>query len=419
MGMFAWVCLLLLASLHVSQTEALDIVKCDASCGPTSPYYNKILVIVHGYVKELIAPAESYSALVQNFNEARDIKEFSEDGLLKLKQGKAIPSLKLRAHNPDEAMRVEVLKVYSLYENFPPFESVEKVCDFCKNAALALWNKQLFVTWESMITKRTLNFYFANLTIAPLMHHSYLNYSYMNYWRDSPENCMRPGADARMVSITDDLLVVACEHPRWFMSLIEFRKRRNNTIDCGESRTIFTDTDRSEPQKNWVPFLYQHKLHFLQHIVPMRTVVLEASNKTKVLQSKTLYITNPKHIPWDHGSIRGGSNAVRIGNVYLAFFHSRYDIPNNAETTYVFGAYTFSAHPPFTMKSITPYPLYYDQFLSGKWFNKYFDYINYPTSLLFDEKKHMAYVTIGYNDWTTWMLKYNVTTLLDSMVQVE
>lgn len=188
--------------------------------------------------------------------------------------------------------------------------------------------------------------------------------------------------------------------------------------------------------------------------------VITATNMTAVTVSITTH--THKNIHWEFGDIRGGTNAVKVHKLsyqhnhnhhnitlpkhlktavsehhhhnhtshnnehnsdnntqYLAFFHSRHLIPLNAVQTYVYGAYTFTNTPPFQITSISVYPIIHDQFYTGAWVaGNHFDYSNYPTSLHVNESTNSLYLTVGHNDIDGYVLKYQLDSILSSLVSV-
>lgn len=107
-------------------------------------------------------------------------------------------------------------------------------------------------------------------------------------------------------------------------------------------------------EKNWGWFEFGGDLHFVYAIHP-HTVVQTAGESIE-----TVHDTNYRH-PWTLGQLRGGTNPIRVGNEFIAFFHSSLpwkSIPKYGERRkYYMGAYAFEAKPPFKVTRITPRPL--------------------------------------------------------------
>lgn len=92
-------------------------------------------------------------------------------------------------------------------------------------------------------------------------------------------------------------------------------------------------------QKNWIPFNYQNRLLFVYSLEPH---VILGYDKSGIC-SEIAQTSNSLVIK----SFRGGSQAKRWGDYYLAFIHKRYLL--RYETL----AYMFEAKPPFAIKYLS------------------------------------------------------------------
>jgi len=124
---------------------------------------------------------------------------------------------------------------------------------------------------------------------------------------------------------------------------------------------------------------------------------------------------------WPYGDVRGGTNAVFLPDkgVYLAFLHSAGHIPGLFMKTYVMGAYTFSAEPPFRVLSMSPYPIMPHRFYDGPWHpikNRQIDYCIFPMSLMVE--KDDVLLSFGYQDQRGYLAKIKLQKLLDTLVPV-
>lgn len=118
-------------------------------------------------------------------------------------------------------------------------------------------------------------------------------------------------------------------------------------------------------QKNWQPFDWEGILLVAYSIDPHEILLPDLDSGICTPAFETTGETE-----WHWGKLRGGAPAHRFDDHYLAFFHS--PIPIVSETTggrqlmhYFMGAYTFSAEPPFNLTSISPYPIFTDNFFSA------------------------------------------------------
>jgi len=64
-------------------------------------------------------------------------------------------------------------------------------------------------------------------------------------------------------------------------------------------------------------------------------------------------------VQWEYGEIRGGTNAVFLEGrgEYLGMFHSMGNLAMESKSTYFFGAFTFSADPPFRLLRLSHMPI--------------------------------------------------------------
>lgn len=170
-------------------------------------------------------------------------------------------------------------------------------------------------------------------------------------------------------------------------------------------------------EKNWVPFEYDGSLLFAYSINPHRILrpIFGTSNCESVATSQ---ITTD----WNWGALRGGSPALRIGDEYLAFFHSSKNLPtvhSKGKTMlhYFMGAYTFSAEPPFAITRMSPGPLVGAHFYDGPAYKTW-----KPLRVVFPSGYVMLGDTIwlsyGKQDHEVWVAKIDKTRLLDSLIPV-
>lgn len=75
-------------------------------------------------------------------------------------------------------------------------------------------------------------------------------------------------------------------------------------------------------------------------------------------------------------------------------------------TTYFMGAYTFSAHPPFRLLSVSARPLTDDAFYTGEWFYNHkrsLDYVLFPMNT-FLRDNYTAVLIFGHQVCTILVL---------------
>jgi predicted GH43/DUF377 family glycosyl hydrolase len=105
-------------------------------------------------------------------------------------------------------------------------------------------------------------------------------------------------------------------------------------------------------EKNWIWFQHDNQWHCQYSINPGDVFKVDAlGNATESWQTKEVAHS------WEHGlPLRGGTPPTRIGNEYVAFFHTS-TVWQKPKRRYYMGAYTFEAKPPFAIKRMTMKPL--------------------------------------------------------------
>ena len=116
-------------------------------------------------------------------------------------------------------------------------------------------------------------------------------------------------------------------------------------------------------EKNWSPLIYQtgtneEKLMFIYSINPMRIFEFTKDAPVNMTPMNGKLSDTLRNLEWTRkwGNPRGGTPAIKIGNQYLAFFHSFF-MDDKREAWYIMGAYTFDATPPFKLRNISKYPI--------------------------------------------------------------
>lgn len=141
-------------------------------------------------------------------------------------------------------------------------------------------------------------------------------------------------------------------------------------------------------EKNWIWFEHDKQWHCQYSINPGEVF----SVKNGIVDN--VYKTPEIHLPWQFGlPLRGGTPPIRIGDEYLAFFHTA-TVWQKPKRRYHMGAYTFKAELPFTLTRITTEPL-----LSGS----EYDFrtlggplVIFPNGALFQDGQWL--VVFGVND---------------------
>lgn len=150
-------------------------------------------------------------------------------------------------------------------------------------------------------------------------------------------------------------------------------------------------------EKNWTWFMHEGELHMIYNIEPHTVVRCDSA-----ASPQEEYVTDlPKDL-WNYGRRRGGSNPVRVGDEYFAFYHS--SLPWwQSRNRYHMGAYAFEAKPPFRITRSTTIPI-----LSGSKNNHRvleFPLVIFPGGSLYDEINQEHTVVFGVNDFESGWIK--------------
>ncbi len=170
-------------------------------------------------------------------------------------------------------------------------------------------------------------------------------------------------------------------------------------------------------EKNWVPFDYQGELLLSYSLAPHR--VLRPIFGTKSCETVSAC---SRSFPWNWGTPRGGTQALRDGDHYLAFFHSWTDaatVQSNGKkiSHYVMGAYTFEPYPPFAIIAITPKPLTAPSFYRPPYYKTWKPLrCVFPGGLVIDGDT--IWLSYGRQDHEIWIAKIDKKRLLQSLTPV-
>jgi predicted GH43/DUF377 family glycosyl hydrolase len=163
------------------------------------------------------------------------------------------------------------------------------------------------------------------------------------------------------------------------------------------------------------------QLLFIYSIIPHRIVQLLPTDKADELKGSTVSVTRlVEDRFWPYGELRGGTNAVRIGDKYLTFFHSsNKHIIQVRIMTYFMGAYLFDTKPPFAITHVTPEPIIHPALINDtlEWAYKGVDFVIFPMGLIVNET-HIT-VSIGRNDRESWMMTLHRGPFLESLKKVD
>ena len=166
-------------------------------------------------------------------------------------------------------------------------------------------------------------------------------------------------------------------------------------------------------EKNWMPFCRENRIYFVHSINPHTVVKWGNGTVTEV------YTTSPIELDWTRkfGAPRGGSNALRFEDSYIAFFHSSIYLEGDssvpdAPRQYFMGAYVFDADPPFRIKAVSSNPIESKYFFSRV--NRISPHrVIFPMSLWKEDQ--YFFLTAGDMDCGVILLRIRVSSLLSSL----
>lgn len=272
-----------------------------------------------------------------------EIQSISQDAFICFTIGEPIPLLRKENGSPDEIMRVEIEKIISIQKNL--LQNITYVGELI-NPAFVSWQGRLLIAigraWG-------VGSYLPNDNIE----FSWLNHSDFQFPIGS-ENLLGVGTTLAPLNIPNFM----GQDPRFMLinpnkALIVFTNRfvkpttigiafvELNFTDHQQPSTVLTrvffeikpDFDVLNHQKNWSPFSHNESILFVQNINPLRIVRVDHDLSPgtdgviwdihRPLQAITVSAAPFAKLKWGYGHIRGGTNAVFVGDRYLALFHSR------------------------------------------------------------------------------------------------
>jgi len=167
-------------------------------------------------------------------------------------------------------------------------------------------------------------------------------------------------------------------------------------------------------EKNWTWFMHDGEPHMVYSIEPH--VVTRCDSAASVVEEYTTDLTGDI---WFYGQRRGGSNPIRIGDEYFAFYHTSTPWWNGRRRYYM-GAYAFEAKPPFRITRSTTIPLLHGSKNNHRVLE--FPLVIFPGGSVYDEAKREHFVVFGVNDFQSGWVKIphdDLLGLMKSYVQKE
>jgi predicted GH43/DUF377 family glycosyl hydrolase len=165
-------------------------------------------------------------------------------------------------------------------------------------------------------------------------------------------------------------------------------------------------------EKNWIWFEHMGSW-YCQYSINPGDVFVVSGDGTPTQSWKT---KEAKH-EWQHGlPLRGGTTPTLIDDEFWAFFHTA--LPwQKPKRRYFMGAYTFDAHPPFSLRRITTVPLLIGsehdfRALGGP-------LVIFPGGSILDEQTNEWLVVFGVNDEACGWIRIPHAELAEKMVEVK
>ena len=201
-------------------------------------------------------------------------------------------------------------------------------------------------------------------------------------------------------------------------------------IDLNNYRIKFKtelDPHFNSIEKNWSPFIYTQKtghshLYFQYSLNPHKILFLQdpqVNYLTTLSKDDSTPTSQWEKAGW--GVLRGGTPAIKIGNNYLAFFHSSF-LGKEGLIWYSMGAYTFESQPPFRITAISPYPILFPGIYDSVSLNtaEARKRVIFPTSFVIEEKngKELIHLSCGENDSAIKIVTIDKEILLKSLKEV-
>jgi hypothetical protein len=127
--------------------------------------------------------------------------------------------------------------------------------------------------------------------------------------------------------------------------------------------------------------------------------------------------------PKEWGGPKGGTPARRVGDQYLAFFHSNFNDLNDINW-YVMGAYTFEAKPPFRLTGISYYPILFEGMFDSPPMVKANPRLRalYPSGFVvekLEDGRELIHVSCGENDSTLQIVTIDKDALFKTLKRLK
>ena len=302
------------------------------------------------------------------------------------------------------------------------------------NPSIVTWNGKFLMSFRASSNSTLDPFKFTSDRIQFTLLNQSFGISYKNpHYLKSIDGSYIFGEDPRLFYFNKTLYIIyncinisISSYRQLFISAVKYE---NNDFYALLPITLDFEHDAfGRDQKNWIPFTYQNKLLLIYSIYPHKILSTSKTKHPERARADCIALSRLEadNFTWPYGELRGGSPAVRIGNIYLSFFHSstRGYASKWWATTYFMGAYTFSTSPPFHILSISSEPIIVKGFYRGPWTSSHTDYVTFPVAILMYRnilgkyQQDSLLLVCGRQDREAWIIEMNIDNLLHSLVPV-
>ena len=344
-----------------------------------------------------------------------------------------LPSLSKTQENPDEYMRLELLRINSAQKCI--LSTVNYLGKFVWHPSMCHFTNRTFLSARG-----------PERLFYEVPHFHWLDYVNGTISISGPIQIDTMGfpwvgiEQVRLIKINENLVHMSfcVPSPPLFARMQTAKLYFNQTRGIFElTKPVFMHRVGDNPrviQKNWTPFLYNDSdIYFVYSVYPLSVIKLKndydiVSPAGEITELETVSIERCDGIeqPWEYGHLRGGSSAKLVNGEYMAFFHSKSSPLGTgngwALPSYWMGVFTFSSSPPFRMTKISRFPIIKNEWYDGAWFNKANGYIIYPAGFVIekDEYANVTYVLLSFSlqDKEGYVARINYDSLIESLMPV-
>jgi predicted GH43/DUF377 family glycosyl hydrolase len=389
---------------------------------------NVTYLIHHGVARQIVNP----ETVVSLGRDPNTLPFLSRDILTEFKLGSTMPLIRRENWTPDEILRVNMQIAKELQPDPVPYELT--YLGSYINPSVVLFKGRLLLgvalEWwytDGQAANDHVEFRWYNHTKWPFFAHEPQMGIATEKVGDVHNSTVIYGQDPRVLVLDDNRLVVAYTSRmqegwsiRMGIAMLQYNESSHKVEITRNYPIIHPDYDSAYHHKNWSPFMYNNETYLIQRLNPLHVVRVAMPNDTdarQTVQAVTVSIAPEVHMNWIYGELRGGTNAIFIGSRYLAFYHTSLTFKGNGYKTYLLGAYTFTAHPPFRLLEINRTPLLFDERMyTGEWDpikNRRIDYCLFPMSFFLANET--IYMTFGRNDQNAYIATMKLSDVLRSL----